>query len=128
LKIITFRTFQNPSEAHIVKGRLENEGIRCFLTNENTTTLLPHMTFMFGAGVQLMLHESDFDKASEILNENKAKEIVCPNCSSNNIKFGLGKHKLKKIFFIFISLFAFTPFNNMNNTYYCKDCKTEFKV
>jgi hypothetical protein len=129
MKIVKLQTFQNPIEANIVKCRLESEGIECFLTNENISRLLPNFSFMFDAGIQLMINENDYEKASEILELNKIqnREVTCPHCFSENVKFGLGKHKLKKIFAIFISLLTFTPFNNIGYIYYCKDCKTEFK-
>ncbi|MGV3548125.1 MAG: putative signal transducing protein, partial [Pedobacter sp.] len=34
-KIIIYSTFYNPIEANIVKAKLEDAGIPCFLTDEN---------------------------------------------------------------------------------------------
>jgi hypothetical protein len=33
--MITIKTFDNPVEAHILKSRLESEGIHCYLFDEN---------------------------------------------------------------------------------------------
>ena len=129
MKIVKLKTFQDPIEANIVKCRLESEDIECFLTNENVSRLIPHFAYMFDAGIQLMINEDDLEKASEILELKQVinTEIICPYCSSQNVKFGFGKHKIKRLFAIFISLLTFIPFNNIKFTYYCKDCKTEFE-
>lgn len=119
-------TCENTIEANLVKGRLENEGINCFLTNENFANLMPHYNRILGAGVQIMINETDLEKAVELLELNKNKELYCPNCNSKNVKVSLGKNKFKKIFAIILSLFSGVPFNNINSINRCADCKTEF--
>ena len=128
MKIITLMTCDSAIEANIIKGRLENEGVICFVNNENFSNLMPHYDRILGAGVQIMINEKDYDKAVEILGLNVEKKAVCPNCNSTNIKIGLGKNKLKKIFTIIASLLMVIPFNNINSVYTCKDCGTEFKL
>lgn len=120
-------TCESPIEANIIKGRLENEGIRCFVTNENFSNLMPHYNRILGSGAEIMIDKDDYTKASEILELNSTKEVYCPNCNSNNIKINLGKNWIKKLVIIMISLFSSVPFNNINSTYWCKDCKSEFK-
>lgn len=66
---IKIRTFSSLPEAHIVKGRLENEGIPCFLTNENLTNLFPQFPGILGSGVQLFVHKSNVEAAQALLNE-----------------------------------------------------------
>jgi DNA-directed RNA polymerase subunit RPC12/RpoP len=126
MKSVRLLTCENPIEANIIKGRLENEGINCFLTNENFSNLMPHYNRILGAGVQIMISETDFEKAIELLEINVRKELVCPNCNSKNIKVSLGKNKAKKIFAVFLSLFSGVPFNNISSINRCADCKTEF--
>lgn len=127
MKIIRLITCDTSIEAHILKGRLESEGISCFLTNENFSNLMPHYNRIFGSGTQVMVDESDFEKASQILDLNVKRELICPNCNSTNIKIGLGKNKFYLLFFLIISIFSGILFNNINNVYCCKDCGTEFK-
>ncbi len=119
-------TFDSPIEAHLVKGRLENEGIPCFVTNENFSNLMPHYNRILDSGVQLMIRETDYNKAVTLLELNKEKELVCPHCNSTNIKIFLGKNWPQKVVVIIVSLFSFVPFNNINATYLCRDCRTEF--
>lgn len=117
-------------EANLIKGRLHSEGNPCFLTNENYTNLTPHHRGMIGSGIQLIVHSMDYDRAIQVLEINNTQNsfVKCPDCSSENVQLKLGKNKFRKIISLIISVFAIIPVNNMNNVYYCKDCKTEFKV
>jgi len=128
--IILLLICQEAFEANIYKTKLESESIECFLTNENSATLLPHHFLMGDAGVKIFINEVDLDRAKQVLefDKNKGKTaIVCPSCNSKNVKFSLGKNKLRKIFLIFISLFAVSPLSKNYGEYKCKDCKTRFK-
>ncbi|MGE0078985.1 MAG: DUF2007 domain-containing protein [Bacteroidales bacterium] len=127
MKTIRLTTCSNAIEANMIKNLLENEGINCFLTNENFSTLMPGHTGMLGSGVQIIIDEDDLEKATKALESlQQNEEIICPHCNSKNIRFGLGKNKLKKIFVVILSLLSSTPFNNINNTYYCNNCKKDF--
>ena len=126
MSIIRLMTCDNAIKANIIKGHLKNEGIEAFTTNENFTNLMPHYNRILNSGVQIMIFDTDYDKASEILKLNIKEEHICPNCQSKNIKFSLGKNKIRKIFVIIFSLLTTTPFNNLKSVYKCKDCQTEF--
>ena len=80
-----------------------------------------------GAGIQIMIDDKDADKASEIIGQNSDSKTKCPNCDSENVEFGLGRKKFGKIVLIFFSLISGIPFCNLKLSYYCKDCKSEFK-
>jgi hypothetical protein len=71
MKVVRLTLSDTSFEANLIKGRLESEGVPCFLANENITTLLPHFNRMLGGGVQIMVFERDLEKASEILGLNK---------------------------------------------------------
>ncbi len=60
---------QSLSEAHIIKGRLNSEGIECFLTNENSNSILPVFNSMCGLGIQVIVKEIDYEKAFKLLQE-----------------------------------------------------------
>jgi len=130
MKTVRLMTIDNLAEAYIIKGRLLNEGIDCFLTNENFTNLMPLYNNMLGSGIQIIVNADDIDKARSLLKdkiEPNNTKIVCPNCGSENIGLGLGKGKVFKIFNIIIALLALFPIGNLKPRYYCKDCKTEIK-
>lgn len=69
MKTISIKSCRDPFEANVLKGRLENEGIPCFLTNENLTTLLPHHFMWDSSGVQIFVDEDDVERALEVLAE-----------------------------------------------------------
>lgn len=126
MKIIRLATFENSIKANIFKGRLESEGIPCFLTNENFTTMLPLTNYMLGAGVQVMVNQKDYVAAKRILSENEKvymEKDLCPNCGSKALKYGIG---YKKSFFVIFSLILGMAFNYINNSYRCTNCGAEF--
>ena len=130
MKMIKLITLNNAQEAHILQGRLENEGIECFLTNENFTNLVPVFNNMLGSGVQIQVAEEDFEKAREIIKDKLAPEnqdLVCPYCGSGHVALGMGQKKGLKIFSLLLSAVNFIPMGNMKPVYYCKDCGAEFK-
>jgi hypothetical protein len=62
VKLVTIKTFTNSFEANITKGRLESEGIKCFLKNEkiiNTDLLLSSAI----GGIKLQVKEKDVKNA-----------------------------------------------------------------
>ena len=125
---VILTTCDNTFEAHLIRHQLENAGISCFLANENFANLMPHYYRIFGSGVQVYVNQNDLERAHELIADKSDDEkVVCPNCGSSNITFGLGKRKVLKWIFVFISSLFLIPFNNINNRFYCKDCKTEFK-
>jgi len=130
MDIIRLITCDNAVEAHLIKGKLNNEGIDCFITNENTTTLIPYMNNMLGFGVQVMIHKEDYEKARELVKDKLQPDntdIVCPYCGSHRIGLGLGKHKWLKIFNILLAFMVAIPVGNLKPKYYCKDCKQEIR-
>ena len=118
------------TEAYFIKNKLNNEGIECFLTNQNFTSLLPNYYNLFGAGVQVVVMESDYERSRELVKdklEPENVEKVCPFCGSTEIKIGLGKHKILKLFNILLALTFAIPIGNLRVRYYCKTCKEEIK-
>jgi hypothetical protein len=64
------RVFDNYIDAHIVKGRLEAEGIICWLKDEHLSALIvdPVLTSAI-AGIKLMVAKEHVERAIQILNE-----------------------------------------------------------
>ena len=127
MRTVEIKTCDNPQDAALIKGRLENEGIPCFLINENFSALMPQFNGMMGCGIQIIIDRSDYEKAAAILkiNKNAEKEQMrCPFCNSTKIRFAPGK---RKILAVLLSLLAWIPFGNIKKTCYCTECKSEFK-
>lgn len=127
MKTRRLHTCNSEPEAHLIKARLNNEGIECILNNGNFTTLMPMYNTMLGGGVQILVSDSDLEAAREILKNEigpSAWELICPKCKSNEIGFGLGENRITKIFFIFIAILSALPFGNFKAQYYCKKCNS----
>lgn len=62
--------YTNYIDAHIVKGRLEAEGIQCWLNDEHLSGMLvdPILTRAI-VGIKLLVPEDQFDNATRILSE-----------------------------------------------------------
>jgi hypothetical protein len=66
--LITVLTLPLPQDAAIIKGRLESEGIECFLKDELTVQVDNFYSNALG-GVKLQVKESDSAKAIKILKD-----------------------------------------------------------
>jgi len=97
-KIITFESYYDPMLAHIVRTRLEANGISCFIADENTLGANAFYNPAVG-GVKLKIFERDLERCREILaTEGDLHEqdhfeidngtntyVVCPYCASTNV-------------------------------------------
>jgi hypothetical protein len=66
-KIIVFETYYNPIEAHMVKSRLLDAGIQCFLADENMGSQIGYNQAI--GGIKLNLFEKDAETAKAVLAE-----------------------------------------------------------
>ncbi|GAB5523765.1 MAG: hypothetical protein Roseis2KO_16370 [Roseivirga sp.] len=67
-KMVTVATFHLPQDAYIIRGRLESDGIFCYLKDELTVQSDNIISNAIG-GVKLQVHESDVKQALPILEE-----------------------------------------------------------
>ena len=64
-KIVTIATFYDPFKAHVLRTKLESEGVACYLADGN---LLPTYSFYSNeGGVKLKIRSSDVAVAKKIL-------------------------------------------------------------
>lgn len=127
MKFIRVLSFDNQQEAHLVMGRLKNEGYECFLQNENFGTLMPHYANILGSGIDLMIKESDLPEIQMLLSDYlHPNNIVCPHCGSGDIVSGYGKNRKSKWFTVLLSLLAAVPFGNIKAQNCCEDCGEYF--
>ncbi|HTM98005.1 MAG TPA: DUF2007 domain-containing protein [Pedobacter sp.] len=141
-KIVVHSTYYNPIEANIVKSRLEDSEIPCFLTDENVATINPMYNQAIG-GVKLHVFEKDIERINVLLSdkhegfevENNVLEedsevvemTICESCGSSNVGFGQATKKRFSLWVMIVSiLFFIYPFKS-NNCYHCYDCGHEFK-
>lgn len=129
MKTVRLTVCNDPTTAHIIKGALKNEGIESIFHGENFTSLYPNMLNVMGSGVEILVRESDYEKALEVLNQNQPQEIkLCPYCGSSNIEITLGRKKYLKMFFACLSALIMQPIGNIRTTFHCKTCHKEFDI
>jgi hypothetical protein len=130
MKLITIRTFDNAVEANIVKGKLLDSEIMCFLKDENMVGLDPIYSNAMG-GIKLQVDEKDADLALELLNlsnNSYKEELSCPICKSNNVHFVSSRKSTGNIFAFILSLVLFYTPIYVKKVYCCYNCKSEFDV
>lgn len=64
-----------PVECHILKGRLDSEGVTCFIFDENMVWVHPFRSVAIG-GVKLKVPENQFVKAKQILQAIQTANLV----------------------------------------------------
>ncbi|WP_298900816.1 DUF2007 domain-containing protein [uncultured Psychroserpens sp.] len=132
-KFKTIARFQYTTEAQIIKGRLEAEGIKVFLQDHLTIDTDPLVSNAIG-GVKLKVLSEDAMKAQHILStikryslDDEGNTIHCPNCNSEKIELFSTITDFKSFFSFLVGfLFGTLPFHTRYK-YKCETCSTEFK-
>lgn len=133
-KFTTIARFQYSSEAQIVKGRLEADNVRVFVSDNLTIDTDPIVSNAIG-GVKLKVYSEDKMRAIEILKsinqystDDEGKEILCPNCNSQKVEYFTNVKDFKSLFFFLIGLlFGVLPFYTKYE-YRCENCKNKFNI
>ena len=131
---VTIARFQYSSEAEIMKGRLESDGIRVFLKDNITIDTDPLVSNAIG-GIKLKVLAKDEETAREILQsiqnysvDNEGEPITCPNCGKNRIELYSTITDFKSLVSFLIGFITGTlPFSTRYQ-YKCEDCNTEFPI
>ena len=152
-KIVVLETFYNPIEANIVKARLLDSDIQCFLSDENSVTINPLYTQALG-GVKLHVFEGDVPLAQSILQEGglensfeEGKEgllaeeevespvteqtvsgFICSSCGSSHVGYVQATKNRFNIFTTVVSLLLMVYPFKARQTHHCFDCGHEFDV
>jgi predicted RNA-binding Zn-ribbon protein involved in translation (DUF1610 family) len=136
LKLVTLRTFSDSIAAHLLKTRLESEGIECYLVNEHISNLHPFYNQAVG-GVQLQVQLEDVNAAKSLLEAWEARpyldeqdqELKCPNCQSTSIYGGFRSFRstLGWLTMVISILLVIYPFFS-KTVFRCKKCGTEFNT
>jgi DNA-directed RNA polymerase subunit RPC12/RpoP len=128
MNFVLLQSYDNYVSAHIAMGRLEEDGIKCWLQDENTVTIYPVWSNALG-GIKLMVAEAQAEKAASILKEvdRQHKEtITCPRCGSHNIEVVSTPRKvsnwLSALWGLLFTNYAM-PVDMVNH---CFDCGKEF--
>lgn len=128
----TVARFTDAIAAHIAKGRLESEGIRVFIANEQHVWLNWLYSNALG-GVEVQVMEEDEQKAREVLQqvregffaelESGDGDLVCPKCDSGDIEERKTSRKAA-----FLSLFFLQfPLPFSRNNHLCRKCGNKWQ-
>lgn len=129
MDFIPVAAYNNYVEANIILGRLQEEGIDCWLMDENTSTIMPVFTQAIG-GIKLMVPEADVEKAKELINQfilEKKQSFICPFCKSSNIEFVSTPRKAVNWLGALSTFLLGDYAMAVEKVYHCFDCKKEFK-
>jgi predicted RNA-binding Zn-ribbon protein involved in translation (DUF1610 family) len=129
MEFAVLQSFTNYMDAHILMGKLEEEGIRCWLKDENTLTIDPILTNALG-GIKLMVTKEQYERALSIVQEmqaEKRKKYTCPQCGSSDIEYIVTPRKLSNWLgaiggFLFGDLAI-----GIKKTWRCFHCQAEFE-
>jgi hypothetical protein len=127
---VTVARFQYSTEAQIIKGRLEADGIEVFLKDNITIDTDPLVSQAIG-GIKLNVLAKDEAKAKEILEavsayalDDEGKVMVCPHCESTEISLYSSIQDFKSFFHFLIGFITGTlPFSARYH-YKCENCDT----
>ena len=129
---ITIARYQYSSEAQIIKGRLEADGIEVFIADNHTVDTDPLVSNAIG-GVKLKVHAQDEVKAKEILNsikeyslDDEGIPLVCPNCQSTKIHYMTNVTDIKSLMSFIVSILAGVLPLYTKYEHRCENCKHTF--
>ncbi|WP_374950867.1 DUF2007 domain-containing protein [Mucilaginibacter sp.] len=137
-KIITYASYYDPMLAQIIRSKLEDNDIPCFIADENFLTANPIYNQAAG-GIKLKIFERDMERCREVLAEDDAliaesheedtsdSPVVCPYCGSVDVRHGAATEKkhhwMNRIFMILLSIFPFYA----NKAWHCFNCGKDFQ-
>lgn len=132
--LITFKTFDNSIDAHILKIKLESEGITCFLFDEHMVSVNPLYSQLIG-GIKLKINEADLTHAKNVVLEleqtpyttEDEQVIACPKCQS--VRIESGHRSMRSVGAVISAIVSFLlvifPLYR-KSVYKCLDCGSEF--
>ncbi len=95
--LIVIKRYEQAHLAHLDLAKLNDEGIECFLKDENTVSVNPVWSNAVG-GIKLLIHKSDLEKVNSVLGANEysnlqnafdeqvESQLICPNCGSAEVQ------------------------------------------
>ena len=129
MEFVILESFTNYIDAHILLGRLEEEGIRCWLKDENTVTINPIWTNAVG-GIKLMVAREQLERAAELREQfvqQKKSNLSCPKCGSRDIEFVSSPRKAVNWLSALAGFFFGDYAIGADKEWHCFNCGAEFK-
>ncbi|MGP8214875.1 MAG: DUF2007 domain-containing protein [Bacteroidia bacterium] len=150
---VTIATFTYPHQAAILQGKLESEGIECYVKDGNTVSANPFYSNAIG-GVKIQVKENDVESANKIVKEyydnvnseegvsitengtepkdelkhgnqeeSSSVKIKCPSCGSDDVNKDNTPSRFSLISVILLGLPLLFP---ARKKYHCFNCGADF--
>jgi len=108
-ELVYIANFYHSTDAHILRGLLENEGVRVEIFTEGFNAIYGSVS----GGVELWIHPSDAIKARPIIeqyydNFEREQKRICPECGSDDILRDAMRY-LKTIFYLLSYIIVGAP-------------------
>lgn len=130
----TVARFQYSTEAQIIKGRLEAEGIPVFLADQFTIETDPLVSNAIG-GIKLKVYSHDTVKALRVLEkinehslDDEGNDIPCPNCGKSEVQVFVPIHSFRSLFSFLFSFFTKPMAETEKFEYQCRACGHKFNL
>ena len=128
MSLVVLRTFESPVEAHVLRSKLESEGIHAVVFDENVIGVMPIYSVGIG-GVKVMVLEEDVEVAQELIasidavafTDEHGETKKCSNCGSTNLYHGKTLRSKKGLLSGILTL-LFSTYPMYDPVYRCKDC------
>ena len=89
MDLVTVKSFDSYFLANIILGRLQSEGIECYLKDEATVTMDPILTNAIG-GIKLVVKKENAAAVAKILkqyDEEYLNAATCPHCGAHQFSY-----------------------------------------
>lgn len=119
-------SFDNFMLANMTLGLLQENEINCHLKDENIVTIDPLLNPAVG-GIKLMVEESEFEKAKQLIKEAEAaylNDITCPYCKSKGLVVEETINEPKTFWGKLKNQIAYGQTEIYSKKYRCQHCKS----
>jgi hypothetical protein len=124
IKLVTVATFGQSWEAHLAVGKLETEGIRAVLDNENMVNVGGGLYTNMTGGIKLKVAQEDLPRALAALPERVRGRITpCPKCGLTDTRPVELSPGMKMFCLCLLGL----PYLFFTRPWICLDCNHLFK-
>lgn len=133
MALVTIHSFLKPTNAHLVKSKLESEGIQCVLQDDNTVSINPLYSIALG-GIRLQVLEEDAPRALKIVQEvfpatKQPVLLKCPKCESKDLEDQIKtkSEKATNLFRTILMVLTMIPLVLLQKQVKCKSCGYEWR-
>lgn len=143
--LVTIARFSFPYQAHLLRGRLESEGIEAFIQQEDNSSVLPYLA-VTKSGISVLVKQSDKDAALEIMKSIEesvtpsadlpaALQIdgevfdlvkgICPECSVPAVYLRRSGTLASTAAIAFVAIITLPI--KLKHNYFCNNCQSEWE-